>query len=174
MPLKRKKPDRRRRLAAERSSVGFQPATHPAPSAVSSPVENLRYGRPGFNLRHGSRLILSRRRGTAAGITCEPKANQEHTQVKNLCYEGLRGAARGCPCPGAGVADERSHGWRSEVSIERAKAWKAEASVRRRARAAPSLVSTRGSRVVTHEPSYRPALSCSTSASSFLIHSSIS
>jgi len=34
----------------------------------------------------------------------------------------LEVAARGCPRPGAGVADERSHGWRSEVSIERAKA----------------------------------------------------
>ena len=36
-----------------------------------------------------------------------------------------RRAARGCPCPGAGVADKRSHGWRSEVSIERAQAWRA-------------------------------------------------
>ena len=54
-----------------------------------------------------------------------------HTQVENLCYGErrthtgkkpvLRGrTARGCPCPGAGVVDERSHGWRSEVGIERA------------------------------------------------------
>ena len=59
----------------------------------------------------------------------------------------LREAARGCPCPGAGVADKRSHGWRSEVSIERAKAWRAVASVRQRAWAAPSLVHARASSV---------------------------
>ena len=45
--------------------------------------------------------------------------------------------ARGCPCHGAGVAAERSHGWRSEGGIERAKAWKAEASVRRRGMGSP-------------------------------------
>ncbi len=56
-------------------------------------------------------------------------------------------AARGCPCPGAGVADKRSHGWRSEVSIERAKAWRAVASVRQRAWAAPSLIHARASSV---------------------------
>jgi hypothetical protein len=43
--------------------------------------------------------------------------------------EGTGGVAH---APGAGVADKRSHGWRSTGSIERAEAWKAEANVRRR------------------------------------------
>jgi len=47
-------------------------------------------------------------------------------------------AARGCPCPGAGVADKRSHGWRSAVSIERAQPRMGEASVRRWAWVVPS------------------------------------
>jgi hypothetical protein len=34
--------------------------------------------------------------------------------------------------PGAGVADQRSHGWRSAVRIERAQARRAAANVRRR------------------------------------------
>jgi len=59
----------------------------------------------------------------------------------------LREVARDCPCPGAGVADERSHGWRSEVSIERAQGRMPAASVRRRAWAAPRRVNASGSRV---------------------------
>jgi hypothetical protein len=56
-------------------------------------------------------------------------------------------AARGCPCPGAGVASDAQPGWRSGGSIERAKAWRAVASVRRRAWAALSLIHARASRV---------------------------
>jgi len=52
--------------------------------------------------------------------------------------------ARGCPCPGAGVADKRSHGWRSAVSIERAQGRMPAASVRRWAWAAPSGEATQG------------------------------
>ena len=74
----------------------------------------------------------SHARDDAAGPTRTGKTHRLTT-----CATGM--AARGCPCPGAGVADKRSHGWRSEVSIERAKAWRAEVSVRRRARAAASL-----------------------------------
>jgi len=65
-------------------------------------------------------------------------ANREHTQVENLCYERLREAARGCPCPGAGVAFSAKPGWRSGESIERAEGRMPVVSVRRWAWAAPS------------------------------------
>jgi hypothetical protein len=56
----------------------------------------------------------------------------------------LGGRARGCPCPRAGVADKRSHGWRSAVSIERAEPRMGAASVRRWAWAAPSGAASNG------------------------------
>ncbi len=41
-------------------------------------------------------------------------------------WKCVRGMVRvAAHAPGDGVADERSHGWRSEVSNERMKAWKA-------------------------------------------------
>jgi len=72
-------------------------------------------------------------RGNTHSVTFFPPGNvffgsmisTMHPLTTNTAAVLREEAARGCPCPGAGVADERSHGWRSEVSIERAKAWRA-------------------------------------------------
>jgi hypothetical protein len=65
----------------------------------------------------------------AAGLPrCQIAAILILAQELRLPNQGEEGVAR---APGAGVADQRSQGWRSAGSLERAEAWKAGANVRR-------------------------------------------
>ncbi len=128
-----------------------------APLACEKPVEQRRADTADVKVAGGARResgadghrgsISWRRRHDRCRLPTPPpsmlerEANRKGTQVTNLCYEGSKGqraAARGCPCPGAGVAFSAKPGWRSGESIERAKGRMPVASVRRRAWAAPS------------------------------------
>jgi hypothetical protein len=74
-------------------------------------------------------------------ITLDPRSSSRHRSRQETCFpfrNHMGGMVRvAAHAPGDGVADERSHGWRSEVSIEPVKAWKAAASVRRRGMGSP-------------------------------------
>jgi hypothetical protein len=74
--------------------------------------------------------------------TREPKGESHAKPHDNTPHRRAMNSARGCPCPGAGVADKRSQdGGAQSASSERRQ--DAGASVRRRARAAPSHTNVR-------------------------------
>jgi len=79
--------------------------------------------------------LRSRRLATSGKTAAAHRPMPLSPRPTSAATRRQRGAAR---APGAGVADERSHGWRSEVSIERAKPRMGGVSVRRRGTGSPS------------------------------------
>jgi len=52
------------------------------------------------------------------GVLLLAPVSGEPDLVQRSSHPAILWPARGCPCRGAGLADKRSHGWRSAVSME--------------------------------------------------------